>query len=168
VNEDTLLKSLSKWVATRPDEVVLDPKKGFYSFDIVMDAYNKGKETGEGNLKQYFRDVYYQRFQLTTESILAFYTNLLEKKYSPKKLFINFSLNQCVVLITITPEVHADDKFIDYAYGEALTIQAELSRKDVVLSINFVSEFKDNINLESIKSDGFDFAYDFEKNQAIV
>jgi len=49
--------SLIAWAATRVDELVFDPRKGFYSFEIVLYAFDKGKEEFKENARRkYFHN----------------------------------------------------------------------------------------------------------------
>ena len=44
-----LTNSINTWVNSKMSEAVFDPKKGYYPFSIIADAYAKGVEFGEKN-----------------------------------------------------------------------------------------------------------------------
>ena len=164
--QDNLTETIIKWAATRPDEVVFDPKTGFYSFEIVSDAYNKGKEKMMEELKAQMRNKYYDNAKMGSEALRKIMDSLSERGYLLNKLFVNNSTKGTIIILSIPEEIYATEEFIDFAYAEALTIQAAQHNLNHNLKISFMAD-STNLNLDLLKSDGFGFAFDLNKVQPI-
>ncbi|CAN5168902.1 hypothetical protein BH09BAC5_BH09BAC5_10140 [soil metagenome] len=164
---EVLIETLIDWAATRSDEVVYNPKEGFYSFEIVDDAYRKGiergiekgKELGENSLKEAFRQKYFSKAKLVSEVLGKMLNGFSDNSFQPIRLFMSHSIAGSNLLLTIPEDIHHSEKFIAFAYTEALKLQTEYHKEGLNLDIGFIDE-SSNINLDLLKSDGFEFVYD--------
>lgn len=161
--QDTLTEAIKDWAATRPDEVVFDPKKGFYSFEIVSDAFEKGKEKMLEEMKSQMRNKFYSNAKLGADALHSLLESLIKQKYNPLKFFVNNSTQGTTIIFSIKQDVYSDETFIDFAYGEALKIEAKHHEANHNLHISFINDV-DQFNLDLLKTDGFGFAYDLSKN----
>ncbi len=166
---EVLKESLIRWAATRKDEVVFDPKRGYYSLDIVIDAFRKGQESGQNDYIEQARGKYYENARLAVEATNKMITKLNEKNIVPLKLYMNHSLTESIILLSIKEDLYIDDTFIDFAYPEATKIQTEynINGKDFNIHINFIDE-AEGFNHELLKSDGFGFSYDLVKGEELA
>jgi len=168
--DQNLEKNLIRWAATREDEVVFNPQKGFYSFDIVLDAYEQGKKIGEKEgektYKQKARDIYFNNLEKTNLALSEMIKTLVEYPCTPTKVFINHTITDTILIIAIDPQIHCEKEFIDKAYAKALELQ-EQYHGQFNLDISFIDD-TENLDLELLKDDGFAFQYDLEKNQPIM
>lgn len=162
----TLTETITDWAASRPDEVVLDPKKGYYSFDIVLDAYNKGREETKEqvvqDLKSQFRKKYYDNAKLGAESLENILISFSEKDFKPKKFFINNSTDGTTIIFSIDSDTYSKEEFIDFAYNHTVELQQKHHDKDHNLHISFINDVED-FNIDLLKSEGFGFGYDITK-----
>jgi len=164
--QDNLTETIIKWAATRPDEVVFDPKTGFYSFEIVSDAFHKGKEKMMEEMKAQMRNKYYDNAKMGSEALKNIMNALAQKDYIPCKLFVNNSTKGTTIILSITEAVYSTENFIDFAYSEALNLQAKHHEIGHNLKISFMND-SENLNLDLLKSDGFGFAFDLNNTQPI-
>jgi len=170
-NTDTLVEQIKEWAATRSDEIVSVPTTGYYSYDIVVDAYVKGKgdgheigkEEGQNMVKEMIRKKYYNNARLTADALTIMLKTLLEKGFKPNKFFVNNSIDGASVLFAVPYEVHINDDFLDVAYSEASNLKLQFFDKGLNLQIAFLSD-SEKLNISLIKSDGFGLAFDLEKN----
>lgn len=164
--QDNLAETIIKWAATRPDEVVFDPKTGFYSFEIVSDAFNKGKETMMEEMKSQMRDKYFDNAKIGSDALMSIMQSLREKNYNPVKLFVNNSTKGTTIILSIKEEIYSHEDFINFAYTEALKLQGKYHEKGHNLKISFMTD-SEKLNLELLKSDGFGFALDIGSTKRI-
>ena len=165
-NQESLLETVIEWAATRPDEVVFDPKTGFYSFEIVSDAYNKGRENMMEEMKEQMRTKYFHNAKMGAEALSSVIDSLYKMNYSPCKFFINNSTNGTNIIFSIKGEVYSNESFIDFAYALAAKLQVEHHDKNHNLKISFINDVP-SFDLGLLKSDGFGFAYDFSNKKVI-
>lgn len=157
VTMDTVREELNKWVATRSDEIVFNPQDGFYPYDMLIDAYKKGRETGEESFKLEVRERFYENAQKVGEGLNEILRVLNTRSISPKKLLVNHSINTSSILLTIEQSVFLNKDFIKFAYEAALEIQKKYS--EINLHISFMDDVPD-LNIDLLKADGFGFIYD--------
>ena len=171
---DTLTETLKTWAATRPDEIVFVPSAGYYSYDIVVDAYIKGKgdgqeigkEVAQNLIKEQVRKIYYNNALLTTQALSLMIKKLSDNKFNPTKLFVNNSIEGTSVLFAVSKDTHINESFIDLAYSESSKLKLEYFDKGLNLKIGFISDTSE-LNIPLLKSDGFGFALDLTSNKEI-
>lgn len=165
-----LLSKLYKWAATRTDEVVLNPKDGYYSFDIVADAHQHGVDLGykqgQEAIKQQLRNKFIETLNCSTEAITNFFKALESKSYKPKKVFINHSFLGSTFIITVDDALSVDREFLLFVYNLIADIQDDYRKRDCNIDISVLAD-NENLDQNIIKSDGFDFGFDIENNSSI-
>jgi hypothetical protein len=165
-NTDTLTKTIIKWAATRSDEIVFVPTAGYYSFNIVSDAYEKGKEDKQNQLKETMRAKYFSNAQLAAEAIQSIVAELVKKDFSPLKLFLNLTVDGSMVLFSVKEDVYITENFINSAYSEAARLQLDYYNKGLDLQISFMND-SNEFNLGLLKSDGYGIAINLETDKTI-
>ena len=160
--QEILKETLTSWAATRSDEVVWNYKDGFYSFAIVAEAFEKGKEFGELRLKENARKRFFDSAVLMNKALITVLKPLLEKKFPLHKLFISHGVNQSKVLISLDEAIHDKKDFIDFAYPLVSAIEAEYLDKGLNIDISFLDQ-NEHLSMEAIINDGFGFAFDIDK-----
>jgi hypothetical protein len=164
--QETLKNTVTEWAATRSDDVVWNYKEGFYSFSVVADAFEKGKEFGESQLKENARKRFYDGALKMTKALNDVLSPLIERKYPLKKLFISHDVGHSKVLISIDENVHDSEDFIDFAYTLVSEIENKYLNENLLIDISFLDDC-DKLNTEIIINDGFGIAFDIENNREI-
>ena len=177
--KEVLDQLLSTWAASRSDEVVFNPSSGYYSFDIVTDAYLKGLERGtqEGydkgkqkSVDEYvineYRKLFFKKANLVSEALTETLAMLKKHNFSASKLFINHSIQGSKILLAIDIKTHHSEDFIKFAYNEAAKIEDVFYTKELNIHIGFINDVSD-LNLQLIRDDGFDVGYDLKNNTEI-
>lgn len=168
-------KMVTDWAASRPDEVVFNPMEGYYSSDIIMDAYLKGIEKGEEQerkrgvrnlLIERYRKDFFAKAQELSNSLYRMIELLETRGYNATKVFLNHTLEQSKIILIIKEGTHHTKEFIDFAYAEAIKIENEAKGKLLTLNIGFIEQCE-SLNVELLKNDGFDIGYDFNKSAPI-
>jgi hypothetical protein len=157
---------ITKWVATRMDEAVLNPKDCYFPFDVVADAYTTGVKSGKDSFGEELRDKYYTKAKLSSEALGELISKLDQQGYEIHKFFLNHNFNNTIMMVSIDKNIHENDEFIDFAYGEAINIKNTYSKKELNLDILFLDD-SEHLNYNLIKSDGFNFIYDFKNKVKI-
>jgi hypothetical protein len=167
MSELLLSKALASWAASRSDEVVFNPKQGFYSFDIVADAYEKGITVGKDSFKEELRKKYFDKANIAGEAMNVILSQIFEKKYRVYKVFLNHTIEATTILMVIDEVTHNDDVFIDFAYKKIGEMQSKFHSMGLNLDISFVDN-NSGLNIKLIKADGFGFAYDIIEGKEIL
>ncbi|MEO8760150.1 MAG: hypothetical protein ABI388_03480 [Bacteroidia bacterium] len=165
-NPNALTEAIIVWAATRSDEVVFDPKSAYYSFEIVADAFEKGKEFGKKEINERLRQIYFKNAQTGVEALNKILDNLKENNCVPSKIFVKNSIQGVTILLSLNPKVYEQEKDIDFAYNVSATLQSEYHKTNFNLIISFINETP-NFNFNLLKSDGYGLAYDIEKDVQI-
>lgn len=156
---DSLEKTLIEWAATRNDEVVFNPRDGYYSFGIVTDAYEKGVALGKNEMLEELRKRFVSGLKIAATAMNEMVRGLGDKGFIAQKAFINHSLDETSIILSVSEDTYLNDEFIDYAFNKAADLHTSYLEKDQVnINISFIDE-TDNLNLHLLKSDGFDFMY---------
>jgi len=158
---DILKESITEWVAAQPDDMVFEPKDGFYSFTIVAEAYQKGMEDERKRFIEEMRLKYLDKAKLVVSATNELIKGLSDRKFVLHKFILNHSLSNSLVLLTTDEGTNVDDAFISYVFNEAARIKFEYSQKGLNVSFMFIDE-QSKLNIELLKSDGFDFGYSFD------
>ena len=161
-----LTDTIIDWAATRSDEIVFTPTAGYYSFDIVMDAWKKGKEEGKEQFIEEVRGKYFNNAKLTTEALLLIIQALSKYSFFPNKVFINISIEGSSILLAIKEQIYTSEKFITNANEEASKLKLEFFEKGLNLQIGFLND-SPTLDISLLKSDGFGFAFDYDKKKII-
>jgi len=159
---------LYKWAAERTDEVIFNPKNGYYSFGIVADAFQKGMDKGTDHVHSQIREKFVSKGALLVNALEELINRLGEKKYAPSKVFIDHALQNSRILLTVSPDVHHAKEFISFAYSVVSDIEEKYDKSNnLLLTFSFVDEIED-LNTELIKADGYEIAYDLTTKTPIV
>lgn len=164
--EAELKESIITWAATRSDEIVMQPKNGFYSFDIVMDAYRDGKERGKSDFINEIRSEFVSNLKQATTALIGFIVESAGRGYAYSRVFVKHGGRSTFFILTVDEELHNTDNFIDFAYSEAAKLKTSLQESGLDIDVSFVDE-DEHSDFELIKSDGFDFSYDLTHNKSI-
>lgn len=165
-NIDTLTEKLIDWAATRSDEIVFNPTSGYYSFEIVSDAFEKGKIEGEKLLKERVRAVYFENAKLISYALKELINGLKEKNFFALKLFVKNSFEGGSIVLSIPEEQYLTEEFMTEGYRLASELQSLYHTKKLNLTVSFLRD-SDKINLELLKSDGFGYAVDIETDEKL-
>jgi hypothetical protein len=161
--QEIISKSIIDWAATRPDEIVFEPKEGFYSFDIVVDAYKKGK--GELDVfKEEVRRRFFENAKTAADISVFVIDGLKNIAIPPQQLFINNSVEGFNILITLPEEVFDDPDKLEKANNIIFGIQSESLKKEINVQIAILPE-SINLNKELIKADGYGFMLDVSESK---
>lgn len=161
-----LTHTLKRWAATRRDEIVFDPSKGFYSFDIVADAFEKGKEIGKAEFVERARGLYFDNAEIASElldSLIKFFT---ERDAFPNKAFIKNAVFGISILIIIDAEKYENNDFLDMAYAFISKMKLEQYEKGKSVQISIMCN-SDHIDFHLLMADGYGFGFDFRANTQI-
>lgn len=165
-NTDTVGKTILEWAATRIDEAVFDPKAGYYPFSIIADAFEKGIEYNEDAFTGKMRKRHYNNASLVVESITSLLAVLKENNFIPTKIFVSISVEEGKILFSIKEEEYITDHFGEIAYSSSAKTKLEYYDKGLNLQLGFLNDSKE-INLDLIKSDGYDIAIDVTTGRGI-
>lgn len=164
--QQILESKIIDWAATRLDEAVLDPRDGYYPFEIIADAYAKGAEHAEKKLKEKMREKYFDNAKLLTGYINKSLKSLKEANYSPTKVFISLSVNEAKIIFAINDKAYLSDAFLDRAYEISSDIKTHSFDNGLSLRFGFIGD-NENLNYANLQADGFGIALDLETNKPI-
>ena len=152
-----------KFIASKTDDAVFSPQDGYFPFSVIADAFEKGTEHGREALKQKIRNLYIRNIEIAVEAVTNLISDIDTKGYKAKKIYINHSIQQSLVLIAIDDHLNIDESFIEYAYSKVIEIQTAASLENQInITISFIEAA--NINEDLISLDGYSFVYDFSTN----
>jgi hypothetical protein len=158
---------ITTWAATRPDEIISEPRNGFFSTDIVVDAYKAGVKKGkDSNIIEQIRTSFYSKANILSEAISEAATKLFNKDYAPLKIFISHNINESKVLLTFDPETYRDINFINYSYPEIKVIEDKYYTAKLNLNFSFMGDSAE-LNYELLHCDGYMIGYDFSIKKPI-
>ena len=158
--QETLTETIINWAATRSDESVLEPTHGYYPFSIIAEAFEKGVEHGEKNLKEKVRSRFFSNANLVVEAVKEAIEKFSMLKFTPTKLFVNISFESSKIILAFDEDAYISEKFLDNAYDLSSELQLHYFDKGLNLEISYLID-SENLNLTSLKSDGFEVAIDF-------
>jgi hypothetical protein len=174
---EVLAETLIKWAATRSDHVVFNPAEAYYSFDIVADAFDKGKQSGisqgreeafekgkelaKDQLIQHVREKYYSTAKFTAEAFGEMLQFLRDNSIPVKKLFIRNTVESAHCIFSIPEETYIYDNFIDLAYKKVVELETKYHDKDLGLQMGFIND-DIPIDFDLLRSDGFGFAINID------
>lgn len=154
------------WAATRLDDAVLDPRDGYYPFAIIADAYQKGIEHGESNLKSKMREKYFENAKGIVTLINEAIQELNNSKIKPNKLFLNLSVHESKLLIALEEIHYQNDNLIEKAYSLSSKLKMKAYEKGIALTFGFLCDSA-NLNTSHLKSDGFGVALNLNNDEVI-
>jgi hypothetical protein len=162
---------ITTWAATLPDEIISEHRNGFYSADIVIDAYKagyaKGTTSQSSSVKEQIRAAFYKKANLFSEALVEATAELNNGGYTINKLFINHNLDESKAIIAIDAGVSLERTFIEYFYSKAHDIEEKYFSQKLSISISYIEDSTD-INLDLLHSDGYGFGYDLITKEPIV
>lgn len=162
MSKETLEKNVLEWIATRPDEVVFSPKDGYFSFEMLVDAFEKGQEKGKDTFKSDTQEVLRKKFLNNAtnaiESLEKLISKLLTKSIEPTKFFLNNSLSGASLLVGIGRDVYLDEALINFCYESVTNIEDESFKAGFHLSLNYIDDLNE-LDFDFLKADGYTFAF---------
>lgn len=175
--DKTLEKSIEKWIATRPDEVVYEHRDGFYSFEMLVNAYEKGLKEGEAKgearleerLKEQVREKYFDKAQESIRAINELIDRIMNSTgTSPSKIFMEHSIEKTSYILLYDESLFQDDKFVDEIYNLAAPIEVKYFKDgELNMQISFMDDGPDT-HYKLLASDGYTFGYDYSTQQTIT
>jgi hypothetical protein len=154
-----------RFIASKTDEAVLDPREGYFPFSVIADAFEKGKEKGEEIFKEKMREHFVVSVSKSLEAIKEMLTFLDQNNFSIDKLFINPSINQTSALLVVSSSLNTNNEFVSKAYSKASELQLKyFDEFKVNIHIDFIAE-NDGLNEKMLKHDGFEFSFDLKNSQ---
>ncbi len=165
-NQEALRETIINWAATRSDESVLEPTHGYYPFSIIAEAFEKGLEHGEKNLKEKVRSRFFSNANLVVEAVKEAINKFSDLSFNPLKLFVNISFESSKIILTFDEGDYISDKFLDNAFELSSDLKLNYFDKGLNLDISYLID-SENINLNTLKSDGFEVALDLS-NQRLL
>lgn len=164
--QESLSSTIIQWAATRTDEAVLDPTHGYYPFSIIAEAFEKGFEHGEKNLKEKVRGHFFSNAELVVEAINKIIVSFQNENFNPKKLFVNISFESAKIILSFDEATYITDAFLDFAYCLSSDTKLEFFDKGLKLDVSYLID-SDFIDVSAIKSDGFEIAIDLATTNQI-
>jgi hypothetical protein len=157
-NTEEISKQLIHWAGSRPDEVVFNPKEGYYSFGVVADAFEKGKE----HFIEKMRGRFMENVNVINEALQDIFATLKGLKVSPIRVFIKNTVSESSVLITVSDTDFNNEVFVKNIYEFSADIEQKFSQNNLIFDLSFIND-NDNLNVDLIKSDGYSFDMDLRK-----
>jgi hypothetical protein len=164
---NVLETTLLEWAATRNDEVVFNPRDGYYSFSIVADAFEKGKSTGKSEWLSDLRKKYVEGLKIAAQVMNELVDSLKRIDITVRKGFIHNSINETEILLTVDENTYLDSHFIKNAFVLASRIHHRYFEEGKIIQISYIDE-TDDLNYKLQRTDGYDFMYDFIKGKLIT
>ena len=161
-----LKETVIRWIAERNDEAVFQPTDQYYHIDTVIDAFAKGREDGKSEVIDELRRRFISTAEVAIDTIYKLILALNQSKFTVHKLFMNHSIGETSMILSIDESQYVDDAFIDFAYKQVAQIQDKCREENFKIKINFISE-STNIDLESLIADGYQILYDIENSKVI-
>lgn len=162
MTQEILSESIIKFAATRSDEAVMNPKSGYYPFNIIAEAFEEGFKKGEDAFKEKLREQFFLNAKLVNEAISSLFKKLEKSKIPPKKIFIDISINGAKILVSIDEATYISDDFIDEFYSNVSDIKSEFYDKGLNLDLGFLNNKKDTNNI-LLDCDGYNMGFDLGK-----
>jgi hypothetical protein len=164
---DTYIKTYAK---NRAVEVSESPRVNFVSIDAAIDAFEHGKKIGVEEFKRKIKEEAIARFNKQIESTLQIVNQLLSvfknKPFELNKLFLAINTDSSKILLTLPSKQHNSDKFMNLFYPLTSDLEDTYSKKGFQLNIFAVDE-SDQLNLELLKCDGYNFCYNIKENKKV-
>lgn len=164
---DTYLKTFAK---TRANEVSTSPKINFVSTDIAIDFFEQGKKIGEQEFKRKVKENVEKRMaeqnKFTIEVVTQLFEIFKKNNYTIHKLYLSINIDCSKILLTVSEEQHYDQKFMNLFYPLASDLEDSYSKDGFQFHISALDE-STNINVDLLKSDGYNFCYDIIKQQKL-
>jgi len=164
--QETLSEAIINWAATRSDESVLEPTHGYYPFSIIAEAFEKGVEHGEKNLKVKVRGRFFSNANLVVDAINEAMDSFSSLNFSPLKLFVNISFETSKIILSFDEAEYITDQFLDNAYEISSSLQLKFYDKGLSLDVSYLID-SEHLNLETLKSDGFEVAIDLNTKKQL-
>jgi hypothetical protein len=164
--QETLSETIIKWAATRSDESVLEPTHGYYPFEIIAEAFEKGVEHGEKKLKEKVRSHFFSNANLAVEAVNEAIKKFGTLSIYPLKLFVNISFESSKIILTFKEDVYTSDDFLNNAFDFSSDLKLNYFDKGLKLDISYLID-SDNLNLNILKSDGFEVALDLSTQKLL-
>lgn len=166
--EAELTEQLRVWGVERPDEVIFNPKNGYYSFEVVAESYQKGKEDLKTERKEKFKQTYFEKLELFSDKLNLILVHLnSELGVKPDKVYLNYSIRNTSALISIPKGEQDKDEFIDTMYPYVSRIESDMLKENqMIVDVSFLDD-TDSINENTIKQEGFDFGFDLTNLKSI-
>ncbi len=152
--------TIKRLAHTRPDEVIFNPRDGFYSFDFLWGAYEAGKVEEIRAAKTKLKERFYDN---TEEALLVIKTvcdkiNEIEAN-ATRKIFLNISLEGIIIMISVVEEFYYDDEKMHRLNSLVSKIEQDYFDKNKSANINIILD-SPTLDTSKIKGNGFFIGFD--------
>jgi len=147
------------WAASQTDEAVLDPRKGYYPFEVIADAFEKGAEHAEKSLKEQVRRQFFNNAKLTSRTAAQLIAQLRKEGFSPNHLYVRLNIDSASVLLTIDESTYLTDEFLTKAYELSSDIKTELYEQGLNFEIAFLNH-EQTLDVDSLRCNGYEIDLD--------
>jgi len=162
----SLTAEVAKWAASAP--FLTHPRDGYFHFDVVADAFVKGAEHKEKELREKWVAERLNRMTAFAQTIIRVVGFVEENGYSAKHLFMSGDQDLLQAIITVPSEDHDKDDFIDKVYGLVSKIEIENQKeRNIPIDISFL-DHSDTIDRRLLKDDGYTFQIDLNSGQILA
>lgn len=156
---------VTKWAATAP--FIANPKEGYFPFAVIADAFDKGGDHREKQLREKFVQTQLGRLNGFTEKIVKVLGLLSEQSYHPRELYLSGAQEMLQAIITVPPEEHDSDKFIDAVYALVSQLEVESQKEGIAIDISFL-DHTDGIDRQLLRDEGYTFQLDLSTGKPLV
>ncbi len=136
------------------DHIRTNPQEGFFSFDVVCNAYEKGRKDGKKQLMEQLTSSIKDQYKKTLDQLMLIINNFEKKGFSCTKFFAN--VQEMSIMLAFEEKVYKSDEFINFAYNY-YTEEVQLG---------YLPDNK-YLNITLIKANGFSVAYDAKNKQEL-
>ena len=172
--ETEVLKSekFNEYIQTCKGDVKNHSAEGYYHFDKVAEAYEKGfndgQNVGKKTFLKSFIDKEIEKFTQKANQIYILSKKVIslieENNYKVEALYIGLSFDKPSVIISVKNETLNNDEFTKIAYTRIFKVKEIYDELfDEVLDIGLVGS--DNLDEEILKDEGFDYIEQYTSNE---
>ena len=165
-------KKFNQYIQTCKSEVKNHSAEGYYHFDIVAEAYEKGfddgQHIGEKTFLKSFIEKEIEKFTQKANQIYILSKKVIslieENNYNVEALYIGLSFDKPSVIISVKNDTLNNDEFTRIAYTRIFKVKEiydELFNE--VLDIGLVGA--DSLDEKLLKDEGFDYIEKYTSNE---
>jgi len=153
-NDQTFIEFMN---SIRP-EIEGKIRDGFVHTDLVIDAYQKGKEVGKDEVLNNFirqnADNFLEKALLAYYSALRVISDIKDHNFAISSMYANLFKKTPHFLLVVENELMLNDEFVELAYGLIADRISEYRAKyQHLFDIGLVT--KENLDEETLKCDGY-------------
>lgn len=166
MSKETISQNIIDFAATRSDKVVMNPRNGYYPFEIIAEAFNKGEEKAEEEIIEKLRGKFIEKANLTNKAISKVLKRFKKEGFTPRKIFVDISMDNSKVLISVKEKIYVTDNFLDKAHSFVSNLKSISFDNGLNLGLGFLNDDK-KIDLNQLKCDGFEIGFDIQTSTTL-